>query len=265
MNAVKNARIIAISVKLQLKKLLEYKINLVFDLILRLADGAVFFLFWAVLLGTSSNIAGWDFKGFLLIFAFESFFISIVSSFGYASISVYESIHKAKIDNFLSKPANTALLAVMENLSISYSGYIVGAIALIIAAMQGIQINALVLSISLLMVFFGTLITCFFGLTLATLSFWLGRMDSIQEIFESFWNFQGKPANIFPIGLQALIAFTFPFIFVQTIPAMAILEKIQFSELLTALGIEIAILAAWFFAFNFLWKKGVKHYESGGG
>ena len=265
MNAVKNSRILRESLKLEAKRFWEYKLNLAFDLLLRIVDGALFFGFWAIILGASTSFAGWTLQGFLLIFAFEAYFISTVLGFAYAALYVHKSIHSAELDSFLTKPASPWLLAMSKNISISYSGYITGTIALVIAALQGINFGIEKLAIIALMIALGGIITCLFGLCLACLSFWLGRMESLETIFESFWNFQGRPANIFPPALQLLVAFTFPFIFTQTIPALSILEKISTAQLLTSLIMEIAVLIIWYFAFKILWTKGLRNYESGSG
>lgn len=264
-NVEKNARILLLSLSLEIKRLWEYKINLVFDLLLRFVDTAVFFTFWAVILGSTSNFQDWTFQGFLLIFAFESFFISLLLSFSFACLFVFKIIHNAELDSFLSKPASTWVLAASKNIGFSYSGIIIGVIALIVAGMQGVQFSILTLAIIFVMISLGAAIASLFALSIASLSFWFGRTESFENIFESFWSFSGKPTNIFPIPLQALIAFTFPFIFTQTIPAMAVLEKTSLQELLSALGLEIIIAVIWFFAFSILWKKGLKRYESGGG
>lgn len=265
MNAVKNSRILRESLKLEAKRLWEYKLNLAFDLLLRIVDAALFFGFWAVILGTSTSFAGWTLQGFLLIFAFESYFISLVLGFAYAGIFVHKSIHSAELDSFLTKPASPWLLAMSKNISISYSGYIIGTIALIIAAMQGVNFEIEKLAIIAAMIIAGGVITSLFGLCLACSAFWLGRMESLETIFESLWNFQGRPTNIFPPALQLLVAFTFPFIFTQTIPALAILGKISTMQLLISLAVEAAVVVIMHFIFKTLWKNGLRNYESGSG
>lgn len=265
MSFTKNARILATGLGLQWKKLLEYRLNLAFDLLLRLADSVTFFLFWAVILASSNGFAGWGLKEFLIVFALESYFTALVVSFAYAGLYTFERIHKAELDAFLTKPAQPWLLSVVKGLDPSFAGLISGTAALALAFSQGISMQPLALGLGFLMIVLGVAITALFGLSLATASFWLGRMDSLESVFESFWSFSGKPASIFPIGLQVLTAFTFPFIFVQTVPTLAILEKIQVQEMMWFVLAELAILAVWAFVFKVLWNKGLRNYESGGG
>jgi len=265
MSFTKSARILAIGLMLHWKRLLEYRLNLAFDLLLRLVDSVTFFMFWAVILASSNGFAGWGLKEFLIVFALESYFTALVISFAYAGLYMYERIHNAELDSFLTKPAQPWLLAIVKGIEPSFAGFISGTAALALAFTQGISMQPLALLLGLFMVLLGVAITALFGLSLATLSFWLGRMDSLESVFESFWSFGGKPASIFPIGLQVLTAFTFPFIFIQTIPTMAILDKIPVQEMLLFILAEFIVLIAWIFAFKFLWKKGLRNYESGGG
>ena len=261
----KNLRLLRTGLRLHWKRLLEYKINLIFDIVLRLADSLTFFAFWAIILGSANGFAGWDMNSFLLIFAFEAFFTMLVINFAYSCMYVYDRIHDARLDVILTKPAQPWFLAAINGIEPSISGFLTGGFAIAAAALAGISIPLEILALGLLMVCLGAVITSLFGLIMATLSFWLGRMDSLDNIFESFWYFGGKPASIFPIGLQVLTAFTFPFIFIQTIPTMAILGKITVVEMLYYLLAEIAVIVIMYVFFRMFWKKGLRKYESGGG
>lgn len=248
------------------RKWIEYRVNAISDFIVRLADAAFFFILWFVILdNTNSQFFGWDWRGFLLIYAMEAIFIGVMVSFGYAGMDISKKIVEGKLDPFLARPTYAWLNALLERSNFEVMGIIYGFIALTIALLIGIDIPPAKMIVMLAMVAMGCLIAILFFLTIGCLSFWFGRVNALHALANSFWQFQAYPSTIFNRSIQVLIAFTFPFIFIQTIPVLWILEKITFAELLPYLVSEVIILSIWIITFLTIWKKGVKRYESFGG
>ncbi len=248
------------------KKLLEYKINILMDFTVRFAEAGLFFAFWAVLIGAGAGIPGWDMKGFLLIFAFETVFVVFLLSFGYGAAFVWRQIQKGNLDKFLARPTTPWLMLWMEEFWPAFFGLFSALFCFAIAVFFfGIKIGLMEFVLVSLMMLIGVLIPTLFGLSLSTLAFWFGNLEFIEYLFDAFWAFEYYPATIFPLAVQGVIAFTFPFIFVHTVPAMLLLEKLSISQAAFFLLMEICVVAIWFVVFSFLWAKGVRHYESYGG
>lgn len=251
---------------MHLKKLMEYKINVIMDFLVRFSEALLFFAFWAVLIGAGAGVPGWDLKGFLLIFAFESVFVVLLLSVGYGAAFVWEQIQKGSLDKFLARPTTPWLMLLMEEFWPEFFGLIISIVFFAIAVFAfGIQIGIIEFFLIAAMILVGVLIPTLLGLCLSTLAFWFGNLEFIEYLFDAFWTFEYYPATIFPVAVQGLIAFTFPFLFVHTVPAMLLLEQLTVRQALFYLSLEICVVAIWFVFFKFLWGIGVKHYESYGG
>jgi len=103
----------------------------------------------------------------------------------------------------------------------------------------------------------GSAIVYSFWLFLATLSFWLVRVENILVIFQSMWEAGRWPVTIYPGWLRTTLTFIVPVAFATTVPAQALAGRLDGPTLAGAVGLAVAMLAAtrWF------WTIGVRHYS----
>lgn len=265
-NLEKNTRIFLTYMRMHFLKLFEYRINFIFDTIIRFLEFAVFFFFWQTILGKRLDIPGWDMTGLLVLYAFQQVFLGFFLTFALGAWDVERDIFKGNVDKFLCRPCNTWFMLAGQNISISIGGFISGFGALLIAQFF---LNANVFTwtfpILLLMVILGALISLFFGLTLATFGFWGRRLRLFGVLLDGLFEFDSYPMTLFPGYLHTLTSFTLPFLFADTLPAMSVMGTIPLSTILYYLAIEIAILVVNYSIFKIVWNRGVKHYESYGG
>ncbi|MBI4043235.1 MAG: ABC-2 family transporter protein [Candidatus Diapherotrites archaeon] len=246
--------------------LFEYKINFAFDFFLRFAEFAVFFYAWQTILGANATIPGWDLKGLVVLYSLENLFLALILSFALGAIEAWNKIAKGELDQHLARPTISWLMLVGEGMEISLGGWLLGIGGLVIARTFfgfSMPLHALVLIIVMLLLAVG--ITILFSLMLSALAFWMGRVEFVYSVWEGLFEFDMYPQTVFPWPLQTLTSFTFPFLFAHTIPAMVLLERIPATQAIPWILIEAGILAFNFLLFSWVWKKGVKRYESFGG
>jgi ABC-2 type transport system permease protein len=103
----------------------------------------------------------------------------------------------------------------------------------------------------------GLAIVYSFWMMLATLAFWLIRIENILNIFWSMYNAGRWPVSIYPGWLRFTLTLLVPIAFAVTVPAEAISGRIDHGTLALAVVLALALLALsrWF------WRFGLKHYS----
>jgi ABC-2 type transport system permease protein len=103
----------------------------------------------------------------------------------------------------------------------------------------------------------GLAIVYSFWMMLATLAFWLIRIENILNIFWSMYNAGRWPVGIYPGWLRFTLTLLVPIAFAVTVPAEAISGRLDRATLAVAVVLALALLALsrWF------WRFGLKHYS----
>ncbi len=93
-------------------------------------------------------------------------------------------------------------------------------------------------------------------LMLATLAFWLIRVENILVIFWNFYWCARWPIGIYPSWLRWLLTVVVPVGFAVTVPAEALAGRIEAIDLAWATVIALASLAL----SRMFWLRGLRHY-----
>ena len=119
-------------------------------------------------------------------------------------------------------------------------------------------------TVSLLM---AGLIQFFIMYSLAMMAFWILEISTIVFIVYSFEYFLGGqmfPIDIMPPAVQAVMKWL-PFYYELFAPIAIFLGRIQGAALAQALVIQTGwLFLAWAWA-NYMWKRGLGHYQAVGG
>jgi ABC-2 type transport system permease protein len=102
----------------------------------------------------------------------------------------------------------------------------------------------------------GAVIVYSFWMILATLSFWVVRVDNILVIFLSVYEAGRWPVTIYPGVLRWTLTFLVPVAFAVTVPAEALTGRLTWTTLLLAGALAAVLLVGsrWF------WTVGVRRY-----
>lgn len=262
----KNARLLIQFLRLHWAVYTEYRINFTFDIVMRLFEFGFFFIMWQSILGSNGHIPGWDIESLLILYSFENIFLALLITFMWSSLGGWKNIHEGRIDKYLCRPTNVWLMITGERMGIAFAGYLVGIGGLIMSSILfGINLfqPALVLGIILLLV--AAVISTLFALLLASLAFWLGKIEFIDSIFESLMEFDQFPQTIFPWQIQTVLSITIPFLFAHTLPTLALLGNISPLELGGWIIVALGVAALNWIGFSIIWNRGIKRYEANGG
>ncbi len=131
----------------------------------------------------------------------------------------------------------------------------------------GLHLGATLVLLVLAIVAGGALIDLGISLTVATLSFWFVRVDTLRWAAMSLeQDFTRYPISIYGRALRLVLAFVLPFAFMNYFPATVLLQKQEIGLGLNPLVgvLTPAIGLAWFGVSYAFWRVGLRHYQGTG-
>lgn len=88
--------------------------------------------------------------------------------------------------------------------------------------------------------------------------FWTERSWAISRLYYQFFAFATKPDTLYPKAIRYLILTGLPFAFIGSVPARALLHGLETWEYFQVAG----VILAFFVIDAFLWRKGLRRYQS---
>ena len=173
--------------------------------------------------------------------------------------ALIEGVHDGSLDFTLTMPEDAQLLASIQDVDIwellnILLGFGVLGVAL---GRLGEQVGVLQAAVFGLMVLAGGAIVYAFWLILATLSFWLVRVENILVIFQSVYEAGRWPVSLYPSWLRFGLTFLVPVAFAVTVPAEALTGRLTWPTGLGAVGLAAALLVV----SRVFWKLGLRNYS----
>lgn len=169
-----------------------------------------------------------------------------------------EDVRNGTLDYTLTKPGDSQFLVSFRHVVVwSLTDAVLGVVLLVGAtARLGAAVGLAQAASFLLSLAAGGIIVYSFILMLATLTFWIIKVENILVIFSSLYDAGRYPVGIYPPWLRAILTFLVPVAFATTIPAEAL------SHRLTSQGVVGAVLLAvvLFTVSRLFWKIGVRSY-----
>ena len=170
-----------------------------------------------------------------------------------------QSVRDGTFDFTLTKPEDAQLITTISRIGIweiinIFLGFSLLVIALVqlggrIGGLQAIEFVAMLLT--------GSVIIYSFFLILATLAFWLVRVENILTIFQSMYEAGRWPISLYPGWLRYGLTFVVPVAFATTIPVEALTSRLNWGTLLVAFILAVVL----FLASRAFWKLGLRHYS----
>lgn len=245
--------------KLSFKINFEYKISWLMICLFAL-DTVIFApLFWFLLTG-GNEINGWAFPELVLLSL-----ISLMANALIALVGFFNTLHKIKkeLTIYLVKPLSPFLQLIGRE--IWYASLLEFFIYLVpfVFILNYYNIQA---AIFLFIIFF--LISFVFQAMLAILPvvvalFWYDAGQDVSSVIWNFFDLSRNPLDKIKTGNIFLSSILFPLMFIAVFPVKALTgDKILSFELISK--IVLILLTIGFFEY-FLWKRGIKQYESLGG
>ncbi|MCP4363410.1 MAG: ABC transporter permease [Chloroflexi bacterium] len=214
----------------------------------------------AVVFSHTDTLGGWTPNQLVALVGVYLFVGGIINLIISPSMERFmQDVRQGTLDFTLVKPADAQLLVSVQRIEIwKLVDVILGLVVIGIALVRlGQMIGLGEIIVFIFVLFCGIIIVYSFWLMLATLAFWIVRVENLLVIFQSMYNAGRWPVGIYPGWLRFTLTFLVPVAFAVTVPAEALTGRLSNKLLLLAvlLAAGLSVLARLF------WRYGLKHYS----
>ncbi|MGI8486869.1 MAG: ABC transporter permease [Thermomicrobiales bacterium] len=246
--------------KLGMLNIVQYRANFLFELVGVATYLATAMLGLAVVFNQTSNLNGWGPDELIALVGIQIMIGGLIGFIIRPSMQqLMENVRLGTLDFMLTKPADSQVMASMQQISAgSIIEIVVGFVVMVIGMVRlgdAVGIGQGLLFLAMLLA--GVVIVYCFLLMLSTLSFWFVKLDNVLVIFGTAFNEAGRwPIGIYPGWLRVSLTFLVPVAFAVTVPAESLSGRVDTSTVFAAIGLALgfAIFSRWF------WRFGLKHY-----
>lgn len=249
--------------------LLEYKANFFIWLIFTIIyHGVALGTIW-IMMSRFPSMNGWNWQEVFFLYALFVVAHSLNNTFFFTIGDLGEHVREGNFDRFLVRPLDP-LFQILSQPGQIWPDELVLALIFFAFAQSIVHLQWSLPSTALLLLAFtgGALIDFAVQLAVATLSFWVIRLDTLRWVVMSLENdFTRYPLSIYSRAVRIMLGFVFPFAFMNYFPATTLLRKT--SEFAYTLNPELGWLTplvglVWFAAAYAFWRVGLNHYKGTG-
>lgn len=168
-------------------------------------------------------------------------------------------VNQGELDIFLTKPINAVFLATTRYVNFTQLFSLVVGVYLIhkYGPPAGFMGGWHWLLIPLWIIV-GTLAQFLIRFTFVMCSFWIERGIAVSRLYYQFYSLANKPDLIYPKLFRYLIKTILPFAFIGSVPSQALLGMAKAVDY----GLMVLSLGAYCVICVFMWKRGLKRYQS---
>ncbi len=221
--------------RIQLMKMMEYRGDFFFWLIVSTMWTAFNYFFYYLIIGNSKTIAGWTYDEVVILLSFFTMLDAFTWSVFFPNMVNYtESIYQGTLSNLLLLPVNSVFIILTKEATYhNVPRFFIGLTILISTAVK-MQIQISIYQILLAsFVFIISIIFIYSGwFILATLSFWAEKLTNINEVMPGFRSIYQMPARIYTGLTGFIITFIVPLGLVTTLPSEIILNRNNTSDII---------------------------------
>jgi ABC-2 type transport system permease protein len=214
------------------------------------------------------SMNGWDFKQMAFLYALWMMGHEFHNAFFFTIVSVPEYVREGRFDRFLVRPQDALFQALTVPSQIWPDGLVLSIVYFVLATRySGVHVDLGFVAFVPLVVIGGALIDLGISLTVATISFWFVRVDTLRWVVMSLeQDFTRYPISIYTRGVRLMLTFVLPFAFMNYFPATYLLHKTTTG---LALAPQVGLLTplvglAWLAASYAFWRVGLQHYQGTG-
>lgn len=247
-----------------IKSLMEYRVDFIFGLIGFILIQLTGVIFIKLVFNCIPSLKGWDFYEILFIYGLAQIPRGIDHVFtDYLWLFSQRTILQGEFDRYLLRPINPLFQVISESFQPDGLGELI--IGIILVVMSSLKLNlsfGFVKIVSLVfIIIFGTLIYTAIKLATASIAFWVKFSQSYLFMVYQVSGFAKYPMGLYPKVIKGILTFLIPFAFTGYYPGAYLLGKESF-----LMGVVLTVVVG-FVAINiayFIWKRGMRVYESSG-
>jgi ABC-2 type transport system permease protein len=221
-----------------------------------------------IVLRAFPSMNGWSFRDMAFLYGLWMVAHALNNTFFGTIGDIPERIRDGDFDRFLVRPLDTLFQAITLPGQIFPDELLLALVYFCGAVWYSrVHVDAVFVALVPLITVGGALIDLAFSLIISTVAFWFIRVDALRwMVLQLEQEFTRYPLSIYSRGVRLLLAFVFPFAFMNYFPATYFLHKTEAGLALPPavglgtplIGIACVTLAYWF------WRVGLDRYQGVG-
>ena len=223
---------------------------------------AAFIFLLEIIFSHTESIAGWQKPEALIILALSRIVEGIMDTFFTRNIADLPTIvQKGSFDFYLTKPSPVLFYTSFKQFYLhSTIGHISGGLAVFLYALSQLdhQPNLSAWLIMILLVMTGLIIFYSLLILLASLVFYIERLEALWSFLQLMTEPLTVPFDVFPTTPRLALTYALPLAFIVFVPAQAITGRLQMWQL----PIAFALAAIFLILANLAWRAGLRRYSS---
>jgi ABC-2 type transport system permease protein len=256
---MRSLRIAWLSLRLGVLNALQYRANFFIQLFQSVVGLGTALAGIAVVFGQTDDLGGWNRDEITALVGVFFLVGGLLGTVIRPSMErLMEAVRLGTLDFTLTKPADSQVLVSTRQVDVwRFVDVGLGAAVIVIALLSlgeraGLE-RAAAFGLVLLA---GIAILYSFLLVLATLAFWLVKLENILVIFGTMYEAGRWPVGIYPPWLRIALTLVVPVAFAITVPVEALVGRLQGTTLVGTLVLAGAFLAV----SRGFWRFGLRHY-----
>lgn len=247
-----------------LKMLMEYRIDFLTGAISFIIDQTVGIGFIFIIFSQIPQLAGYTLDQIVFIYGFSLIPKGLDHMFTDNLWSVgYFIVRKGQFDKYLTRPIDPLFHVIAEKFQIDAAGELIMGIVLVCisAGSAGLIVTPVSILLFIAAVIFASMIYTAIKLWTASLAFWIKASGQVTQVFYMANEFAKYPTTIYSRFIRMVITYIVPFAFTGYYPCVYFFtgENPWFN-----IGGCAAISVIMMTFGLFMWKRGIRAYESAG-
>jgi ABC-2 type transport system permease protein len=253
-------RLFFTSVRINLMGELAYRVNFSAQLLQSFIELTTALLGVRLIFSYTDNLSGWTADEMLALVGIYMMTGGAISLIIEPSLEQFiSSVRDGTLDFSLIKPHDAQFLISFQRFNVwRLFDVVIGAGVLMIALLRlGRTLGPWQALSFCLMSLLGLVMIYGFWWMLASLSFWLVRVENILVIFQSLYEAGRWPLSLYPGWMRFALTFLVPVAFATTMPAEALTGRLTVPALVMSMAActSVAILS------RVLWRLGLRRYS----
>ncbi|MBS2021431.1 MAG: ABC-2 family transporter protein [Deltaproteobacteria bacterium] len=240
---------------------LQYRVEALGEALLTLVRVATAVVPLLVVFGQRQSVEGWTRDEMLIVLGWFTFLTGVLEgTLSPSLLAVIEQVRNGTLDFVLIKPADAQLLVSFSKLSPTRIVDLVCGLGLIVTAFvrMGRWPSPGDLALSFVLLLSALAVLYSIALLVVSIAFVAVRVDNLFFLFTSTFDLARWPTTIFGGVLRIIFTFVLPLALMTTVPALAVLGKLEWTNAVGALLGSVAF----FLIARFVWLRSLARYTS---
>jgi ABC-2 type transport system permease protein len=239
---------------------LEYRANFVVSILESIVRGFAAVLGLSVLFGDGKGLGGWSQSEALVLVGIFTLIGGLTGLGIFPNLRrIAEAVRTGSMDFTLLKPLDSQFLVSAREINIFQIPEILIGLGFIVYGLWKHETpNALNLLLAFGLLIAALAIVYSICFMLSTIAFWFVRVENTLELFWGFYQASQFPITVYPGWVRIMFTFFIPVAFITTVPAEALLGRVNIESVLFAFGIAVLLLSV----SRAFWQYAVRSYTS---